>query len=622
MKKLFLTFLVFLAAVCLCTFGLTACDQGSDNREPEIGDAPTDIIIYSTSDYIQVSDIVYADGYNRDSEIKLDDGEWIEFDNRYVFDNLTAGSTYTVYARARQNGSVLASEPFSKQVTLNKRQQNEKPEVSLKVTDGKTVEIVGFTDQMEAQFELRNPQNKTSGTDGFTDSGKYSFTENGRITVLVRFKESDTTLTGQTVSLTAYATDFAGGTGSKEDPFLIETYEQLVATGNANYRYMPNNAHFRLENDIECPQNQKPISESSNYSVYIDGNNKKIKGLNISEAILPETFNMYAGLFEQISGVENLNIEDAKIAVKINEAYTSTDMGIIAGRVHEYVKNCKVSGTLEYIVSSEGEDFREDSYGYSEYLFAGGLAGKVNGDIEGCRSDVKITLPDSAKRNYAYSPYCGGLVGSCYGNISLSSAELIIYGGTDGGSNVLAVCNGGRFGGLIGNGTKDQSIENSYASARMSVKLISPYSTVSITPSYFGGLIGYAENTAIKNSYATFLYAFETENQKYSLNAGGLTGGSVAVLENCFVDTWFFKDGFDKLKTDEFAITFDEEVRIVNCYYSEGKTTAAGEGATAVRWMGMMDNIDWQKEHLNWDKDIWEFHDYRLDGGNIFPTLK
>ena len=64
------------------------------------------------------------------------------------------------------------------------------------------------------------------------------------------------------------------GSGTKEDPYLLKSYEDLI------YMHISNKEiHFKLENDIDC-NNQINHSFNRliyNYKINLDGNNKKIK---------------------------------------------------------------------------------------------------------------------------------------------------------------------------------------------------------------------------------------------------------------------------------------------------------------------------------------------------------
>ena len=141
------------------------------------------------------------------------------------------------------------------------------------------------------------------------------------------------------------ATDFAGGTGTKEDPYRIGTAEQLaklskdVAAGTS-YEGM----YFKLESNIDLSAHiWSPIGVyrwpssgttiSAPFRGFFDGNHCTISGLYVDERT---TLNA-AGLFGYISivnddtevGVKNLTIEDAVIYSNEEGLYRN-EAGILA----------------------------------------------------------------------------------------------------------------------------------------------------------------------------------------------------------------------------------------------------------------------------------------------------
>ena len=624
-RKLLILFFV-VAALCISAFGFTACG-GEDNPPPENtktkAPAPRDIITMNGEDYIAVVSCNYEDSYmvgHRETEYKLDDGEWLSaeeeqvdgYNCEIVWRNLTPGKTYIVWARAAETDAEYASEAASTDVTLDKSINDKTPEVSIKIIGVRTCEIVGFTDEMEVKYD----GNGGSGSGDYIDSATFTFDENTMIYAMVRFKETDSTLAGNTVTLTAPATDFPGGVGTEEDPFLIYTYEQLTLMGEQHFTYMPKSSYFRLENDIECPDRQQPFSANGTYySSMLDGNNHKITNVKVTETI-EGSFYGYVGLFTAIGGVENLTVENAQVSALV-DSLCGAFIGIIAGQSYGDIKNCKVSGTVTLFVW-EGEDFGEVSDPVNYYI--GGLAGSVGGEITGCAVEVKIILPSETTRKFAYYPYCGGLAGSA-GNVSSSCANVTVYGGDDNASEST----GAAFGGLIANSSRGAQINNSYAEMRVNAKFVTANSRIYGVHTYLGGLVGKGEEVEICNSYAHFRADIVSVDDDYTLYEGGLAGGSASVLENCFVDAVITVDGFaseyyDSYKPDALANKFETDCTVKNCYYTQGETTAE-EGATSVSLSDLRD-MEWQKQNLGFSEDVWQFHDFHTESGKYYPTLK
>lgn len=93
-----------------------------------------------------------------------------------------------------------------------------------------------------------------------------------------------------------YAADaFAGGTGTEADPYLIETPAQLAKLAkDVSNRQDYAGAYFRLEADLDLSAHRwNPIgvfawqpsgaTASTPFRGFLDGNNKKITGLIVSE---------------------------------------------------------------------------------------------------------------------------------------------------------------------------------------------------------------------------------------------------------------------------------------------------------------------------------------------------
>ena len=166
-----------------------------------------------------------------------------------------------------------------------------------------------------------------------------------------------------------YAADaFAGGTGAKDDPYLIATAEQLAklaADVKAGEKY--SNTYFRLEADLDLSAHVwTPIgtyiwpingtSTSLAFSGNFDGNSKTISGLYVDER---ETKSV-AGLFGYVNcskddhldvGIKDLIIVDAAIYTS-EEGLMENSAGILAGLVMANpnlsitVSNVTVSGTI------------------------------------------------------------------------------------------------------------------------------------------------------------------------------------------------------------------------------------------------------------------------------------
>ncbi|BDF07328.1 hypothetical protein [Emergencia timonensis] len=179
-----------------------------------------------------------------------------------------------------------------------------------------------------------------------------------------------------------YTVDFAGGTGTAQDPYQLSTAAQLktladlVNAGNIEY----NSKYYKLTANIDlssiCSSNNgswTPIGNSSNsFGGKLDGNHQTISGLYIDKPTSD-----YQGLFGDISGssafVRNLKLTDVNIT-------GNHRVGAIAGSVsYAEITGCTVSGSV------------------TGYKNIGAVAGTASGsgvssnDVDGCR--VKVLPP-------------------------------------------------------------------------------------------------------------------------------------------------------------------------------------------------------------------------------------
>ena len=324
---------------------------------------------------------------------------------------------------------------------------------------------------------------------------------------------SDINVTAE-FDIIANTVDFAGGNGTVEHPYQIANSEHL-----RNVELYPS-AHFVLTADIVLPEvsagnnNFTPLfSDEKPFLGTLDGAGHKIINLAVYNT---ETF--YSGLFSVIGStgsVKNLTLENALMSA-------TNYVGIIAGWSLGSITDCTVSGTVTYIAAN------------SFKVFVGGIAGRAEGNVDGCSATVNLTVTDAEAETYA-----GGIAGylsfessssspltlTASGTISVSSVHDVYVGGLVGGASssaYLSKCHTemqitvtGEYtyaGGLVGRGDYD-TITDSYATGNVSASG-SPYA-------YAGGLVGDGHGT-ITDSYAT---GDVTANSSPHACAGGLVGG-------------------------------------------------------------------------------------------------
>lgn len=204
------------------------------------------------------------------------------------------------------------------------------------------------------------------------------------------------------------AAAFAGGSGTKADPYQIATAEQLallaadVNSGAGGKTHTKE--YFKLMDNIDLSAHVwTPIGYESwssgggsaqSFQGYFDGNGKKITGLYVDEREGDGTYvNRNSGLFGVIAAVgsedpviQNLTVENGTVLTGNGDLnYDSNKMygaGLLIGDISpmgnnvEYavIKNCTVSGTV-----------------YSTRN-AGGLVGNSSRThFENCSADVKVS---------------------------------------------------------------------------------------------------------------------------------------------------------------------------------------------------------------------------------------
>ena len=185
------------------------------------------------------------------------------------------------------------------------------------------------------------------------------------------------------------AAAFAGGTGTKADPYQIATAEQLALLAKDVNSGVDGETHekeyFILKNDIDLSAHVwTPIGYESwasgggsaqSFKGYFDGNGKKITGLYVDERVNGK--NRSAGLFGVIAAIgseepiiQNLTVENGTVFAGDGNATSGDDYGagVLIGRInpsygtaYAVIKNCTVSGTVSSTKRAAG------LVGYSNY---------------------------------------------------------------------------------------------------------------------------------------------------------------------------------------------------------------------------------------------------------------
>ena len=341
---------------------------------------------------------------------------------------------------------------------------------------------------------------------------------------------------------------FAGGDGTTENPYLIETAEQLDRIRDDL------TAHYKLIADIDLSSVErweKIGSTTNHFSGYLNGNNFKICNLSIKDSTVGLS-NTNVGLFSYIENavIENLIIENVDI-----EVYTE-NIGAIAGTAkNSTVRECNISGFVygigDYGHYTGGVIGQNISGKIQGVTFIGGVEGENysgaiaalnSGNIEVCNSFPA----ENYKSIGAYYP--GGIVGNNSGKVIFCKNSIDIHGNRWGGT---------RTGGIVAQNFG--TIERCCNSGRIS-SVDYPSGNGNV-----GGVCG-LNNGTIKNCYNAGEVVSDRASV-YGISANG-------TIENCY-NVGLLDGGKDYTDgTYEYGISKKDNA--TNCYYIDTVIEAGG----------------------------------------------
>ena len=301
------------------------------------------------------------------------------------------------------------------------------------------------------------------------------------------------------LTVNLYAGTYSGGTGEVDDPYLIETAEDMQEIGANSDDW---SSHFEMVNDINLAQytetqfNVIGVPYTPHFTGVFDGNNYTISNFTYTS---PDV--NFIGLFACVGNngkVKQLVMQNVNAS---GNWYIAGLVGMNFGKIHDCTINSTISGnnsTGGLAGGNYGEIWEcsvtAQVQGVDE---TGGLAGDSHGMISDCYAEGEVSGCDET----------GGLVGDNSGTI------LDCYANSNIDGNSVT-------GGLVGNNiglSSDGLISWSYANGEISGD---NYST--------GGLVGI-------NSYGTVSYCYATGNIDANNGVGGLVGWNVySTISNCY----------------------------------------------------------------------------------------
>ena len=387
------------------------------------------------------------------------------------------------------------------------------------------------------------------------------------------------------------AESFAGGKGTKDDPYQIATGSQLAyfakRVNAEEYGEKYADTYFELTEDIDLGGKEwTPVGETvadlimggHEYFVFsgnFDGNGYTIKNLTIGTETSPYSGDV-CGLFGATSGtIEDVVLENVSINYvggNHSSGYGFRMGGALVGYSMGDIVNCTVIG-LDMKAGSDGS--------YVALNSIGGLVGIQDGGTTVSHSRVSGKIEESTKQGNV-----GGFVGTL---VKGSSAK---YCGADVSVEVTGNGRGIAVGGFVGIGngttTDETLIENCYATGNIT------------GAEYAGGFVGNISGLNISNCYAKgdvskcFVGASFMGTEAASNNYYG-------TVKNCYA-TGLVSD----ISSSAYAFAMQDTMNrstIQNCYYNIQNTAKNTESAASLTIDDM--KTDSFLNVLNGSSNVW-----------------
>ena len=380
------------------------------------------------------------------------------------------------------------------------------------------------------------------------------------------------------------ATEFAGGSGTFSDPYLIANGDQLAflaaaINGDVNNEY--HDKYYLLVDDIDlgglewtpigrCHYSSSSYSQNCAFNGVFDGNGYTISNFKITDT--SRDYYYYLGLFGYVweGALKDVGVKDFTIEINYGQnTYVGGLVGYSRGAIlgcyvecgsinAEIAKNSLYVGGLIGFSSGTITNCHADiNIVGNGKISAGGLLGQTssNSNTSGCYADGSITVNATVADVGGLIGYLNGAVDASYSNVSIDVEAT---------GNVYA-------GGLAGRLGADGKIRDTYNAGDVTV---SSEGTVCV-----GGLAGYARSLAIIYTIDRVVCVGNISAEGATVYAGGVLGdSSYADVSNTItlVNVSVTCDG-DKCVG---AISGNEKVRPYDAYYYNTVTINGVEGVT------------------------------------------
>ena len=391
------------------------------------------------------------------------------------------------------------------------------------------------------------------------------------------------------------AESFAGGKGTKDDPYQIANGSQLAyfakRVNAEEYGEKYADTYFELTEDIDLGGKEwTPIGETvadlimggHEYFVFsgnFDGNGYTIKNLTIGTETSPYSGDV-CGLFGATSGtIEDVVLENVSINYvggNHSSGYGFRMGGALVGYSMGDIVNCTVIG-LDMKAGSDGS--------YVALNSIGGLVGIQDGDTTVSHSRVSGKIEESTKNGNV-----GGFVGT------LAKGSSAKYCGADVSVEVTGNGRGIAVGGFVGIGngvTIDETlIENCYATGNIT------------GAEYAGGFVGNISGLNISNCYAKGDVSNCFVGASF-LGTDAASNNYYGTVKNCYA-TGLVSD----ISSSAYAFAMQDTMKrstIQNCYYNIQNTAKNTESAASLTIDDM--KTDSFLNVLNGSSNVWTKRD-------------
>ena len=391
------------------------------------------------------------------------------------------------------------------------------------------------------------------------------------------------------------AESFAGGKGTKDDPYQIATGSQLAyfakRVNAEEYGEKYADTYFELTEDIDLGGKEwTPVGETvadlimggHEYFVFsgnFDGNGYTIKNLTIGTETSPYSGDV-CGLFGATSGtIEDVVLENVSINYvggNHSSGYGFRMGGALVGYSMGDIVNCTVIG-LDMKAGSDGS--------YVAINSIGGLVGVQDGGTTVSHSRVSGKIEESTKKGNV-----GGFVGT------LAKGSSAKYCGADVSVEVTGNGRGIAVGGFVGIGngvTIDETlIENCYATGNIT------------GAEYAGGFVGNISGLNISNCYAKGDVSNCFVGASF-LGTDAASNNYYGTVKNCYA-TGLVSD----ISSSAYAFAMQDTMKrstIQNCYYNIQNTAKNTESAASLTIDDM--KTDSFLNVLNGSSNVWTKRD-------------